>query len=515
MTDLRDLLDELAQRGEPRGADAVIAASRAEAERRTEVSSVRATRRRGSALIALAAIVVVALVVGVLVLRDDDHRARPRVDATTGTATTAPPVTTATNTPPPSTTFPPPTIDFAAGDFDHVAWVDGTGLVTASSADPQPKVLADGPVAHPSFSADGRWIAFGSVHVMRSEGGGDMDLPATGRSFEWSPTSDRLAWVSDQLHLTDPESGATTLIDGTGNIFDFAWSPDGNSIAISRAGPGLTTTGFEIVDVATSSVHQVAFEPSSGTGTYDPQGHNPLLFASWQPNGSAVLVWVDELGSGSIMQDGLDLWLVPIDGSEPHLLGKTLVKREWVRWNPDGSRVAIVRGSGRMVIDGPRTVTVCTTAGDCTAVSGEDNSTLDPEWSPDGQWLAFVSRPSRQQPEMHGNVPDWPGLYAARRLWVANADGSDAHQVDSAGEGVASPRFTSDGTRILYVRDDALWAIDLSSEVATRVLGPIAPVPTYQNGYQGNVAPPNAAYEPAAGNGLPTWDSLIDWISTR
>ncbi|HEY3669686.1 MAG TPA: hypothetical protein VGN51_02035 [Acidimicrobiia bacterium] len=515
MSELRHRLDEIAERGEPRGVDAVIAASTAEAERRIVTPLLAPSRRRTPALVMLAAVVVSALVVGVLVLRADDGDNRPRVNATSNPSMTTPP-TTATTTAPPSTIFPPPSVDFSAVDFDHVAWIDGTALVTASSSDTTPRVVAQGQIERPQFSADGRWIAFvqdGSLHVRRAGGDGDIDLGSSVRPFQWSPTGELLGWSAGtdgygQLRVTDPATNTTTSIPGAGDVTDFAWSHDGRSLAVARVVPGTATTGFEIVGADGSATRRVVFTPPAG----DALGFNLLVFAGWQPDGAAVLVWVDPGGSASAMQDGLDLWLVPVDGSEPHLLGKTLLKREWLQWNADGSRLAIVRGTWRGVYDGARTVTVCRTDGDCTPISGDDVATMDPAWSPDGLQIAYVSKPATQpMPEVRNNKANWRALYAARTLWIANADGSDAHPVDAAGGGVASPRWTRDGARILYVRDDALWAVDLAGRTETNVLGPIAPVPQFQYGYRSNLAPPDAPYEAGSNNGYPTWESLVTW----
>jgi len=518
MSELRAQFEEMATRGEERGADAVVAASVAEAERRATAATSTPRRGRISAAIALAAVVVLALIVGALALRAHDRASRPRVGATAGTpGTGAPPTTSAPSAP--TSTLPGPTIDFAAGDFGRVAWIDGRGLVTASSAHPEGRLVAQGQIERPAFSSDGRWIAFvrdGSLNVMPSDGGDATDLDASGRHFEWSPTGDQLAWVAGtdfELRITDPGSDHTVTIDGTVDVFDFAWAPDGRSLAVSREARGAPVTGFEVVDVDGSNVRTIDFEPA--TRDYGAGNVNPLLFAGWQPDSTGVLVWIDEGGSGSIMQDGLELWLVPLDGSTAHDLGRTLVKRQWVRWSPNGSRVAIVRSSGREVVDSPRTVTVCTTYGVCSPISGDDTATLDPAWSPDGRQLAFVSHPAIERyPEMLGNAPDWHEPYAARRLWIANADGSDAHQVDNAGDGVASPRWTADGQRILYVRDDALWTLDLTEGSTKEVLAPIAPVPKYVAGteHQSNLAPPDAVYEPTDANNLPAWESLVTWV---
>jgi Tol biopolymer transport system component len=454
----------------------------------------------------LAALLVLALVLGVVVFRDGSAAA-DRVYATGRRTTTGPPT---------STTLPRPSITFRAGDFERVAWIDGRGLVTASSARPDPHVLATGNVEQPAFSADGRWIAYsldGSVHVARAGGGDDVAVGSSVRPFEWSPVGGRLAWLSGtdylgQLRVTDPATEQTRTIHGGGDVVDFAWSPDGRSLALSWSAGGSLVTGFDIVDADGTNRRPVAFEPATrdhGAGTI-----NVLLFAGWQPDGSAVLVWIDPGGSGSIMQDGLDLWLVPIDGSTPRLLGRTLVKREWVRWSPGGSLVAIVRSSWRGVNDGARTVTVCGTTGECAALTADDVASMDPAWSPDGTQLAYVRKPAVQRmPTVERDHADWRGLYSARQLRIANSDGSDARTIGDAGAGIASPQWSSDGKRISYVRDDALWSIDLGSGRATRVLAPMAPVPKDEYGYQGNLAPPDAPYEAGSSNGFPTWESLL------
>ncbi len=83
--------------------------------------------------------------------------------------------------------------------------------------------------------------------------------------------------------------------------------------------------------------------------------------------------------------------------------------------------------------------------------------------------------------------------------------------------GVARPRWTTEGRRLLYVRDDALWTLDLARGTPKQMLRPIAPIPTYVagTGCRSNPAPPDAPYEAGAGNGLPSWESLVTWISRR
>ncbi len=370
-------------------------------------------------------------------------------------------------------------------------------------------MIAKGQITNPKWSPDGRWLAYtrtDGLHVVTATGT-QVLLILTKGDYEWSPHGDSIAWTDGKLRVTDVTTGNESTVATKSDVSGFAWSPDGRELAVASFDPGGPTRGFDVVDVASGSRRTIAFAPDGY-----PPGVNPLFIAGWRPDGKAVLVWVDEYGSGSIAQDGLDLWLVPLDGSDPHKLGQTLVKRSWIRWSPDGTRLAIVRSNWRGVNDGDRTVTLCSSAGTCTPLSGPDDATLDPAWSPDGRQLVFVRKPAKQaMPEVRGNRVDWRALYAARRLWIANADGSGAREMTGAGSGVASPRWSAGGKRVLYVSNDALWALNPTTSRATQVVAPIAPVPEFEYGYRSNLAPPDAPYETGRRNGYPPWESLVGW----
>jgi TolB protein len=76
--------------------------------------------------------------------------------------------------------------------------------------------------------------------------------------------------------------------------------------------------------------------------------------------------------------------------------------------------------------------------------SGETNLTnhldddFDPEWSPDGQRIAFTSNRDL------GSFSQYPDL------WIMNADGSGASRVTPVGTGVSWAEWFPDGSRILF-----------------------------------------------------------------
>ena len=67
----------------------------------------------------------------------------------------------------------------------------------------------------------------------------------------------------------------------------------------------------------------------------------------------------------------------------------------------------------------------------------------EPSWSPDATRIAFVRT---RAPALEGRTE------APSEVYVMNADGSDQRPLTSGSDGVASPRWSPDGTRIVYAR---------------------------------------------------------------
>ncbi|MBB5959286.1 WD40 repeat protein [Saccharothrix tamanrassetensis] len=88
--------------------------------------------------------------------------------------------------------------------------------------------------------------------------------------------------------------------------------------------------------------------------------------------------------------------------------------------------------------------------GDQRAVTrGDDPHESDPAYSPDGTRIAWTEYPGAEEPT---------------RVWVANADGSDARRL-STREGESEPSWSPDGTRLAVTDGDSIGIVRASDGV--------------------------------------------------
>jgi TolB protein len=259
------------------------------------------------------------------------------------------------------------------------------GCVVLACRQPAPP----GSATHPSWSPDGRTIAFISnregvragqpvnfeVYLASIDGSGVRRLTMN-EQFEadiaWSPDSARLLVKSyrdgnDEVYLLD-RSGATQrkLTDSPASDGGPSWSPDGRWIVFhsDRNGDG-------------NRLYLMAADGSNvRTFPHDPgPGHSP----QWSPDGTAIVFVSGRDGNAEI-------YVMNPDGSNVRRLTHDPRENGYPRWSPDGTTIAHTAGS----FDTDRwSVVVSDPDGRNSRVLVEDSDSGNAAWSPDGTRLSF------------------------------------------------------------------------------------------------------------------------------
>jgi tricorn protease len=146
----------------------------------------------------------------------------------------------------------------------------------------------------PSWSPDGRWIAYASDHtgeyelyVRPQQGGEEKKLTTLGPGFRsglaWSPDSSRILFADSSLALfhVDVNGGTPVLVDRSeyGPIEGYDWSPDGRWIVYARLGANQLHQIF-VQSVAESKSYPVTTEMTDDTSPVFDRDGKYLYFLS-------------------------------------------------------------------------------------------------------------------------------------------------------------------------------------------------------------------------------------------
>ena len=332
---------------------------------------------------------------------------------------------------------------------------------------------ADTTVGDPALSPDGKMLVYVAVNdqgradlfLTRVAGGGHVQLTnddAREDAPAFSPDSERIAFTR-LVAGKDVEIATVSTLGGNlttviTRATQPAWSPDGRSLAFLHRPTPEKPVSVSIAAIDGSQVRSIL----AADGAY-PFVREP----AWAPDGRSLALVRGVGGSTG------EIWIAPIDGGAPRRLsqdpagifsqrpvftkdGLGLVYSSnlggatnlWYRTLSGGAPIRLTNGSGpdewaSVANDGTiafmnskwrnALILADLPAGPARTLATHTPYIWAPAFSPDGRQIAF----SRGDAD------------GAWHIWLTDVDGSQPRRLTS-GAGEVYPRFTPDGTAIVY-----------------------------------------------------------------
>jgi Tol biopolymer transport system component len=246
-----------------------------------------------------------------------------------------------------------------------------------------------------------------------------------------------------------------------------AWSPDGHKVAFSSSRP------MDGNDAAAGNANVWVINSDGSHAVPLTRLARSIRFIgsygiAWSPDGRKLAFVSDRALDGSSAQNTNEItnvWVMNADGSGLMPLTKFTAAHTYVSepvvWSPDSRKLAF---SWRRALDSadavepvsPSNIWVVNADGSglkaLTRLKAKSTSASQPDWSPDGSKLIFVSKDN---------------------IWVMNADGSNTKPLTNLPArftpAVSSPVWSPEGTKIAFQYTDFVESIDNGQRSAPNI----------------------------------------------
>ena len=340
------------------------------------------------------------------------------------------------------------------------------------------RLTTDGSNSSPLWSPSGRWLAYrhgeGQLTLVRTDGSAAhrLELGAVAE-YAWSPTADQLAftlsgdrqgelWVvnADGTRLVNvvPREAINDNSGQVGGAGGFLWHPLGGLLIYTRwvgtpDGPSTFRGIWEVNSFTGEDIREI---DSRGL----PQDSEVLL-AGWLAEGKILMAWAGELGSVSAIADGTSLWQLPYDtDGQAEPISEMLTYTDYLSPDPTNTGwLVAISGIGRESWTDKSLFLYDSTALSGRTLTGSDQATAFPAFSPNGLRLAYVAMPDQET-----GLSD-EALHQAlleRDLWLLEPQSENPDDPARASQFTSDPAYRDErpewsnaGEYLLFPRIDA------------------------------------------------------------
>ncbi|SMB99605.1 Copper amine oxidase N-terminal domain-containing protein [Thermanaeromonas toyohensis ToBE] len=402
------------------------------------------------------------------------------------------------------------------GDFPAKVAFTSNGhlwLVEGLEAGAKPmRITHEGIVQILGWSFDGQWLMY--LHqafegapwylwVTRGDGTQAFKVdskPVWGRP-SWSPVANKIAFSTQEpgdnpdynlkiATLAGDKVTVEILLPDKSRVIDYAWAPDGRSLAVSFPRDEQHPLHIERVFLSGERTNLLTL------GSPVERAKEPIFLwvatgLKWSPNGRYLAYYL-RFNSASLSSDGVPIEVLDLkQPAKPLVLGTGLPYQDWLVWSPDGNLLAYIAGTGREATVNKKLHIVDMSAGGKIINLGQEGQVdTNPVWTSMPIPTLLFCRGPEAYP--WGKDILEGGLVPGQKIYCwSEGIGVRALTDGSANSSASVPMVSSNGRYLFYLRltnynRSSLWSklLPAGSEVEL-VKGLVGTL-----GYYGNYLPP-------------------------